>query len=221
MEPSLAARLRHETEDCHRRAERAGVMAELLAGRVDARAYRSLLRNLLPVYQALEADAVPACRPLRSRLRLDEVARVPALTDDLFHLHGPAWESDLSVTDAAQRYAARIHAAETTSPPRFAAHAYVRYLGDLSGGQALGRLVGRSLGLRDGVGLAFYRFAVGDIAQFKREFRAGLDALPLDRAGQDEVVEEARRAFDLNVALFEALATQTPSSAEPARRHAT
>ena len=51
-------------------------------------------------------------------------------------------------------YVARLQA---LPPPHLAAHAYVRYLGDLAGGPVLARIVGRAYGLQQ-QGLAFYRF---------------------------------------------------------------
>jgi hypothetical protein len=61
------------------------------------------------------------------------------------------------------------------------AHHYTRYLGDLSGGQAIGRIIGREFGLDGGVGTAFYSFSeVPKPKLYKDAYRARLDALPLD-----------------------------------------
>jgi hypothetical protein len=49
----------------------------------------------------------------------------------------------------------------STSPgqaPLLLAHAYVRYLGDLSGGQIIGGRIKRAYGLKDKEGIAFYDF---------------------------------------------------------------
>ena len=54
--------------------------------------------------------------------------------------------------------------------------------------------------------MAFYRFpAVVDVAQCKRAFRAGLDAMPFSADEADLVVDEARVAFTANIRVFEAV----------------
>ena len=47
---------------------------------------------------------------------------------------------------------------EFTQPALLAAHAYVRYLGDLAGGQALGRIARQAYALPDGAGTRFFDF---------------------------------------------------------------
>ena len=91
--------------------------------------------------------------------------------------------------------------------PAFTAHHYTRYLGDLSGGQVIGRLLGRTYDLPAGsAGLAFYAFgAVPKPKRYKDAYRARLDALPLDAAGRAEVVDEVCRAFEHNQRLLTAL----------------
>jgi heme oxygenase len=97
------------------------------------------------------------------------------------------------------------------------AHAYVRYLGDLSGGQALGRSSRARFALPNGDGTAFYRFPeIADAEQYKDRFRSALDAWPVSTTEADGVVREAQEAFRLNVRVFEGVATRTaPSGAPP------
>jgi heme oxygenase len=81
----------------------------------------------------------------------------------------------------------------------------VRYLGDLSGGQVLARVLARSLGVGSEA-LRFYAFPeIADAERFKAEYRRALDrsaALMLDPS---EVVEEAALAFQLDIELSEAV----------------
>jgi heme oxygenase len=82
------------------------------------------------------------------------------------------------------------------------AHHYTRYLGDLSGGQAIGRILDREFEL-DGAGIAFYAFeAIPKPKPYKDAYRARLDALGLGPAEVRRVVDEVRVAFTLNQALF-------------------
>jgi heme oxygenase len=213
MPLALAARLRQETAALHRQAERAGVMRDILAGRVDRPSYTALLRALVPVYRALERGL--AAHPALSPLPLPALERSAALADDLAVLHGPAWEAELPPVPAGEAYGARISAGAAACPPLLTAHAYVRYLGDLSGGQALGRLIAGQLGLEGEAGVTFYRFAALEpIGASKQAFRAGLDALALSPADADAVVREAREAFVHNIRVFEAI-TPAPSPRPP------
>ena len=88
----------------------------------------------------------------------------------------------------------------------FAAHAYVRYLGDLSGGQMLARIVANSLCLAPNQGVSFYDFgSTENVKRLAQEFRAGLDLLADEESAQT-VVDEACAAFARHRDLFEQLA---------------
>lgn len=215
MPIALSQRLRHETSTLHRLAERSGIMHGLLRGRLDRHEYVALLRALHHVYVALEErlDATasfPDVRPFYDQ----RLHRTAAIVADLTHLHGDGWAHDVKPGAAAEEYAERVLCA---TPLQLVAHAYVRYLGDLSGGQALGQVVARALALRDDEGTRFYRFPeIADAEQYKGAFRAALDAWPLSTTEADGVVLEAQEAFRLNVRVFEAVATRTaPSDAPP------
>lgn len=219
----LSQRLREETAELHRTAERSGIMFDLLRGRLERPAYVALLRDLLEVYAALEArlEASAGERALHA-IRDRALYRADALRDDLAALHGAQWEDETAPGEAARAYAERVRCAP---PVHLAAHAWVRYLGDLSGGQALGGVIARALALPGGAaaaGLSFYRFpGIADVASYKQRFRAALDAIPLDAAGSDSAVREAQEAFRLNVRVFEDVARRTaPSAAPPPPRDA-
>lgn len=97
---------------------------------------------------------------------------------------------------------------------RLVAHAYVRYLGDLSGGQFIKRIVSKAYNLEDGEGTSFFEFArlggpaggdcaaSGDIIKLKAWFREGMDAGVRDDAEKRAVVEEANSVFKYNENLF-------------------
>ncbi len=89
------------------------------------------------------------------------------------------------------------------------AHHYTRYLGDLSGGQAIGKILDRTFGL-DGAGLSFYEFPMRP-KPYKDAYRARLDGLDLDAEQIDRAVDEVKIAFNLNQALFNELAENLPA----------
>ncbi len=85
----------------------------------------------------------------------------------------------------------------------FVAHHYTRYLGDLSGGQAIGRILARTYELDRPEGVRFYDFpAIPKPKPYKDGYRARLDALPLDEDEKAVVLAEVKATFDLNGALF-------------------
>lgn len=192
MRPPLSLRLREATQALHREAERAGVMPALLRGQLPRERYVALLVQLEALYAALEPGlARPGALALDPRLQ-----RLPALRADLNHLAGEAGRP--AALAPALAYAQALQA---LPPPLLAAHAYVRYLGDLAGGQVLARIVGRAYGL-EREGLAFYAFD-GEPAALSAALRAQLDALPADLG--DALVAQAQDGFRRHVALFEAL----------------
>lgn len=198
----LSERLRAATAARHRAAEASGIMPRLLAGRLDQASYAALLRNLHALYAALEAALDRhADSPYVSPVRLPALYRAPALGHDLDHLWGPGWPR-LPLCRSMRAYLERIGALAAGEPRLLAAHAYVRYLGDLSGGQILRKVVARAFGLRDGQGVAFYSFGEATAETAKARLRAGLDALPLDAAGADALVTEALDAFERHIQLF-------------------
>jgi heme oxygenase len=100
-------------------------------------------------------------------------------------------------------------------PELLIAHAYTRYLGDLSGGQILRRIAAYALRLEGPAGLRFYEFSqIPNIEEFKHQFRQRLDELPLAESMLSAVVAEAVQAFTYSGAIFEAQ-RQLPAATEP------
>ena len=212
--PTLADRLRAETRELHAAAERAGVMRELLAGHLPLAGYVALLCSLQVIYTALER-ALDDRRsdPRIAPLRRPALYRSAALTADIAALQGADRAQALQPAAPAVAYGERIDRLAAAGSPALAAHAYVRYLGDLHGGQILATLVRRSFALGGAAGTAFYRF--GDevaVRSHRHALRQALATLPLTAAETDTVVVEARWAFEQHVRLFDALAGATPTA---------
>lgn len=219
MQFSLPERLKTATRELHTEAERAGVMRRLVTGRLPRADYLRLMHNLAAIYDALEpALARHAAHPALAPVYDPALARRAALAADLALLAPQAKPPPLAPSTAA--YVARLHRLDRSAPQQLLAHAYVRYLGDLSGGQVLQRVVGHSYGLTPPDGLRFYLF--GDSAEVAARigaFRRGLAAVPVSADDIDALVDEARAAFTLHAAMFRELdapaadaAVQAPSS---------
>lgn len=206
----LCGRLREETATLHRTAERAGIMRTLLAGQCDRAAYCRLLRSLAALYDALErALERNRAHAVVSKVRMPALYRAGAVAADLACLEGPGW-ARLRAASAAGDYVSHLESLAHADPARLAAHAYLRYLGDLSGGRVLRGIVRRAFDLRDGAGTALYDFGSDEDAQrLARDFRGGLDAIPAHGEEGNAIVAEAKRGFALHIRLFEELAAGT------------
>ncbi len=132
----------------------------------------------------------------------DELLRVPSLEADLEFLRGPSWRDTVSALPATTRYVERLREVAYEWPAGFVAHHYIRYMGDLSGGQIIRRMLERAYGYST-EGLQFYTFdEIPKPKVFKDTYRATLDAAPLSPEDQQRVIDEVNLAYRLNGALF-------------------
>lgn len=205
---TLSDRLKTATRAAHTEAERGPMMQRLLSGRLPLADYCGLLRQLQAIYAALEtALSEQIGDPQVARVCPSTLWRSAALAEDLTYLE--TREQPFApglMASATLAYVARLQQLALHDPLRLLSHAYVRYLGDLYGGQMLGRRLRQQHGLTEGHGTRFYEF--GDAAQVKAlivEFRAALDALTLSPAQADALVAEACDAFERHAQIFEQL----------------
>ncbi|MGW5044767.1 biliverdin-producing heme oxygenase [Streptomyces griseoluteus] len=214
--PPFSSVIRTASQDRHTEAEQAPFMNDLLGGRFGMDAFARYTEQLLFVYRALEDSAtVLEADPVAGPFLRPELRRVAELERDLRHLLGEEWRDRVAPLPATERYAARVREVAASWPAGYVAHHYTRYLGDLSGGQVIRRVAERTWGLEsEGDGVRFYVFeGIDNPAAFKREYRARLDALPVDELEKRRVVEECRLAFTLNNAVFTDLGTLFPATA--------
>ncbi|MDB1087830.1 biliverdin-producing heme oxygenase [Streptomyces sp. ACA25] len=205
--------IRDASHEQHTEAENSSFMSDLLGGRLGPEAFTRYTEQLWFIYRALEASADRLSGdPVAGPFIRPELARTTALERDLGHLHkGADWRATLTPLPATEAYAARILQVARDWPGGYVAHHYTRYLGDLSGGQIIRGTAEKTWGFtRKGDGVRFYVFEdIGNPAAFKREYRTALDALPADGAEKLRIVDECRRAFALNTAVFRDLAEVT------------
>ncbi|TDN91129.1 biliverdin-producing heme oxygenase [Microbacterium sp. BK668] len=199
--------LRERAGSAHSRSEHAGFMADLLTGAGTRDDYIALVAQHWFIYDALEAAAQRMrLDPVASVFISDKLTRLPAIEADLEFLIGPDWRDRIEPLPTTRRYVDRIQQVGATWAGGFVAHHYTRYLGDLSGGQFIGRLMARRFGFETN-GIGFYLF--GDIADpkaFKDVYRDQLDAAPWDDAEKERVIDEVLLAYRFNTELFEDLA---------------
>lgn len=199
--------LRQATTVDHQQAERSPFFGALLAGSLPVEAYVDMLAQHRYAYAALEAlEPALAADPVVAAVSDPGLTRLPSIDADLADLAGPDWARRHPPSAATSAYVARLEAVADW-PGGFVAHHYTRYLGDLSGGQHIGRIVARHYGLTPTRGGRFSRFeAIADPAAFKDRYRSALDAAAWDPAEQHRVVAEIRTAYRLNTEVFDGLA---------------
>ena len=206
-EATLHQQLRAATAAQHRDTESRPFITALMSGELTLAHYTRYLAQYAYVYRALESrEPTPADPALITDPRLH---RYPAIARDLVALGAADWESAHPPLAATAAYVDRLTSIGSTDVPRYLAHHYTRYLGDLSGGQAIASLVADHYGASPDQ-LSFYRFEqIDNPAAFKREYRAGINALDFDGAGAQALISEAQAAFDYNAAIFEELGHAT------------
>lgn len=202
-ELGFAARLRARTQSAHSTAEGDGALTVLINGAGDRTLYRVLLAQLQFVYGALEATAEKMrADPVAAPFIAPELTRLPALQADLVTLAGPDWAATTAPLDQTQRYVDRLNEVAATCSAAFVAHHYTRYLGDLSGGFAVGSAVRRHLGLEEIEGRRFFVFdQIPSPKRFKDGYRQLLDDAPWSSAERDLLVDETLLAYRLNTDL--------------------
>ncbi|MBD0711799.1 MULTISPECIES: heme oxygenase (biliverdin-producing) [unclassified Streptomyces] len=200
----------------HTEAETSSFMGDLLGGRLGVDAYARYTEQLWYVYRALEdgAEALSG-DPVAGPFIQPELFRTTALEQDLAHLRGADWRSGLTPLPATLAYAERVAECAREWPAGYVAHHYTRYLGDLSGGQIIRDKAERTWGFeRKGDGVRFYVFeGISNPAAFKRSYRELLDEVNADDLEKQRIVDECKRAFDFNSAVFHQLGGEFPLSA--------
>lgn len=199
--------LRERSSQAHSTSEHAGFMSDLMSGEGTRDDYIALVAQHWYIYEALEwaADRMKH-DPVAATFISEKLTRLPALESDLEFLVGPDWRDEIEALPTTRRYVDRIRQVGAMWPGGFVAHHYTRYLGDLSGGLFIGRLMARRFGFETN-GIGFYIFKdIADPKAFKDVYREQLDAAPWSDDEKERVVEEVLLAYRLNTELFEDLA---------------
>lgn len=207
MADPLSVCLREGTKDSHRLAERTPFIRQFFSGTLSMEAYREFLVQLFHIYTALEESAMlHREHDVLGKLYFPALFRSEALRHDLdFYFGGAQWQ-EMPPQGATKTYVQRINALSNDWVEGLVAHHYTRYLGDLSGGQMLKRIVAKTFNSDSGNGLAFYEFPqISNHAQFKDEYRILLDSLRVDEQTARKLVHEANLAFELNCGVFDSM----------------
>ncbi|MGR3278694.1 heme oxygenase (biliverdin-producing) [Acaryochloris marina NIES-2412] len=210
MSCNLACALRQGTQHAHVLAENTALMKAWMKGMVVFDVFRELLVNLYFVYGSLEQQLYShQTHPVLGQIYWPSLNRQDNLRQDLVYFYGQDWQQHIRPRTAGLQYAARIGVVGLTAPERLVAHAYVRYMGDLSGGQQLQRIARTALSLPLKQGTRLYAFEDLPSAEakkrFKQRYRDALNHLPIGQETVQQIVEEANLAFRLNCDLMQSL----------------
>lgn len=210
MSNDLATKLREGTKQSHTMAENTAYMKCFLKGQIKQEPFRQLLANLYLVYSVLEEELEKLQNhPVVSKIYFSELNRKAKIEQDLEYYFGENWRSEIVATEAGKRYVNRIKEVAQTEPSLLVAHAYVRYLGDLSGGQGLKTIIRKAFNLPEHKGVGLHEFDAlptrDEQVAFKIKYRDALNDLEIDDVLADKIVAEANTVFRLNCNVMHSL----------------
>ena len=196
-------RLHGRIGKAHHQAEGMAFSRSLLSGEATPLQLAALIRALEPAYAVLEQQAPAGASHLgASSIPWQQLSRHAALKADVETLAG------LPATPASAATAAwleRLQDLGLQAPHRLMAHVYVRYGGDLSGGQQLAAQANRILASQQLPALRFWSFEQ-PIPELKAGLHDGFEALQLNDREEQELLEESEAAFLLTQRLLAELA---------------
>lgn len=237
---NISILFRTSTTRAHDSVHHTELAGKLLRGELPKGGYIYFMMVLWRVYNAIEEGLeihstnpvlAPTYRPAllsrASRLSAD-IAYLLDTTEDTWQ-STPLYRSLVSAPPEGVRdYVAHLEqltvSRDTMDHPRLLAHAYVRYLGDLSGGQSIRNRMANAYDLPDtGAGASFYDFqplqgnvagekkaSQGDLLKIKEWYKEGMnEAVGDNKALKEALVQEANLAFDFNRRIFQDVAATT------------
>lgn len=201
----LSTSLKNRTAIVHLKAESSEFMRKLFLGDFDDGEYLQYLIALQHIYRSLELMMRKNKHyKLISPIYFEELFRLDALVKDIaFHVKNAPIFLGEELTEAIEEYVSHLDYIGSNEPHLLIAHAYTRYLGDLSGGMILGKVL-RSRYLSD-EGLAFYLYDFTNIQSMKSHYKHSLDRIPLTKTEFEQVCEEAILSFEFNEKVFKSI----------------
>ena len=202
----LTTAFKEQTALAHRDAESAQFVKQMFHGNFEIEKYMEYLWAFHKVYKKLE-EVLERFKDHKmvSPIYFPELFRAKALEEDLKYFEQNHGICNLSVgiKVATEQYYNRLQAIENEEPMLIVAHAYTRYLGDLSGGQILGKILfSKFLTMK---GLSFYAFPFDNYEEWKVRYKTALDSITQEDRDISNLCAESNMAFKLNGAIFKSL----------------
>ena len=205
-------RLHARIGKAHHQAEGMAFSRALLEGRAEPVQLAALVRALVPAYALLEQEAPILAAALGDAgIPWAALARSTALKHDLALLRALP---STPASAAAASWLEHLQLLCRQAPHRLMAHVYVRYGGDLSGGQQLARQANAILQRQGLPALSFWAFE-RPIEELKQGLHDGFEALDLSPQEEQELLDEAEEAFLLTQRLLAELADLAAPAPSP------
>ncbi len=202
------AQIKAVTDENHRAAEESKFIVDLMSGQSSMLNYYRYMAALAPIYAQMEAAfqerSPEGILQYFDHRALDRFNKIESDLDFLAkELDLPEDWSEKNQLNSTNTYLARI--TPETSDARLLAHHYIRYLGDLSGGRIIGRMLQKHYSLPSEA-MNFYNFdEIGDPVFYKRRYRDLLNLIPLSEIEQEEFLDEVVILYGITRAIFEEL----------------
>lgn len=202
----LALELDDGTRKSHSIAENTQFVSGFFKGLSNRKAFSRLVESLYYIYEAMEEVLDETSNEAVKKIDYPELRRIKALETDMIYYFGENWREESKPSAATKKYVNRIKKIGKEDDVLMIAHQYTRYLGDLFGGQMMGGMATRTLNLKNGEGIAFYKFnQITDVKEFINEFYIDLNKLGLEDHVRQAIVDEANLVFTYNIEIFEEL----------------
>ncbi len=199
----LSSVLKHHTKQIHTEAERSGIIKTIIRGNVKLQSYLLWLQSMQPIYEKME-------------MLLEENRHLIYLSDfyhpEMFRAHSLATDIDQIIStypdlencselNVKNEYLGRLNEIDISKQfSLLIAHIYVRYLGDLSGGQIIEKILSKQQEFSKD-NLSFYKFAnIVDLNVFKNTIRGAIDNAAI-HVNTQLILDEALRVFRYNINL--------------------
>ena len=206
---NLSEALKTQTAQIHRETEQVPFLRKFLSGNLSMQEFQNEKSQLYFIYEALELCLEETKQnPFVAKIYFPELFRTVALEKDLVFFFGNSFRDKIKPLPSTKTYVAHLQEISKTSPHKLVSHSYVRYLGDLSGGQILKRVVLKHFPDLESSGTSFYEFPqISNPEEFKKNYREHLDSLSTNDLQKEEILKEAVLAFQLNQEIFKELGT--------------
>jgi heme oxygenase (biliverdin-producing, ferredoxin) len=191
----------------HRKAERRPFMVVFFKAQLPRDSYAEYLGRLSYIYEALEdVDEALKGDPVVGRMYSPELHRREAIDADMTFLLGADWRDGVSYTPATKAYVERIRSVAEEFAPGYVAHQWLRYLGNVLAQPVLQKIMKRAYDFTE-QGTAFARYdKIADPRAYLGEYHGRMNAMPLDDAAKQKVVDEANRAWQHQIDFTDELA---------------
>lgn len=192
--------LREQTSQAHSEAEQTEFMKQLFSGSLPLESYAKYLLALRSVYSTME-DRIRLYRDSKiiSAIFDPRLERFKQISADIKSLTSERILPK-AVIDIVREY---VYLIKQANEVELAAHHYIRYLGDLSGGQAIKKILERSYGLSESQ-TNFYNFDI-DPKQYRDSYKEALNMIIVTDEQKMEFANTVSKVYNITTKMLNAI----------------